>query len=559
MDNISALKRQAERLLAKMEGKRYVIGDLNTRLQTAADENPHDTVIQAMARVVEQMCHKNPEKIISQAEVETLFNELIGLNVTGTKFREVLGDLLVSEKPASIETNPDFIKATRDDPQEGTVDYVIDSEVKDGFDQLFGPISDKYDPQIATVAKEKVNLELGSLGFGNPRVRLAGGNSRYLVFTADLDSNRGAVRIFVPTEASGEKLPSTFVAGNKLETLNAANIKNYVNATSYRNDRLPTVSAILQTLDVLTGYGQKSVEQDDFAKLSSKLPDNNGSEGISSPGTFASMPDDSKTMRDIEIPPTPTPEPLKALTSEIEENVVEASVGYPQMAVRLAKRIVLAELTSMGFKGSQVRISAPTQDGFICEATVNSPNGKVNIEIPIEMQGNAPLMPSVFAKDDFIADFNAANLQAFVTRADVSSYGYVETGSQLYAMSLPELKDVVIRAAANGNFEACNEAMEVISERVDEDTYRGVVADYLKILSNIESAQKSLKQAHEDSDQFVKTPNSIYPVHKRLGRPAHELVRDENGDYHLKSNHMARKENDHAGAFFSTAKVLVGD
>jgi len=73
MDNISALKRQAERLLAKMEGKRYVIGDLNKRLQSAAEEHPHDTVIQAVARV-ENRCFT---RILRKSLVKLMFKTFI--------------------------------------------------------------------------------------------------------------------------------------------------------------------------------------------------------------------------------------------------------------------------------------------------------------------------------------------------------------------------------------------------------------------------------------------------------------------------------------------------
>lgn len=557
MDNISALKRQAERLLAKVEGSRYVIGDLNKRLQLAAEEHPCDTVIQAVARVIEQISNNNPNQLISQAEFQKIFNELIGLNVTGTRFRDVLGDLLYIEKPVSAKTNMNFIQSVRDDPNNGTVEYNIDSEVKNGFNQLFRSISDKYDPHNASIAKEKVGLELHSLGFDNSRIRLAGGNSRYLIFTADLDSNRGAVRIFVPMESSGNKLPSTFVAGNKFETLTATNIKNYITSASYYNNRMPTVSSILGTLDILTGYNNKTVEQNDFIRISSKLPDINGDESSSIPSTFISLSDKSKIRKDVEIPLTPIPESLKVIASDIEESVLEASVGYPQAAVRLAKRMVLTELNSMGFKNSQIRVATSTQDGFICDVILNSPSGKVSIEVPIEMQNNIPLVPSVFAKDDYIADFTVANLQAFISKIG-NNCNYVDTSSQLYAMSLSELKDIIVKSVANNNFDVCNEVMEIISERVDENIYRGIVTDYLSILSNIGTAQESLKRAYEDNNQFVKTPNSIYPIHKKLGLPAHKLIRDRNGEYH-KLTYFAHNEQEREGAFFSTAKVLVGD
>lgn len=558
MTNFSSLKMQAELALSKLEGKRYIVSDLNARLQKAATENPQDTVITAMARVVEQVNSKNPGKIVSQAEVEQLYNELIGLNVTGTKFREVLGDLLLSET-TSVQPNEDYIQGMRDDPNRGEIDFDSDPAIKEGLDVLFTPQSDRYDPQCAAAAKEKVELELRSLGFDNTRVRLAGGDSRFVVFAADLDTNRGSVRIFIPADASGKQLPSVFVAGQRFEELSIPTLNAYLSEAASRTNRLPDVSAILNSLNVLTGNVKTTMPTDNFSKVASKLPDANGSEGLSAPGTFASLLDESKNIGEVEIPLTPTPEPLKALASEIEENVLEASVGYPQAAVRMTKRMLIAELGSMGFKGAQVKIAATAPDGFICEATINTPKGKTTIEIPIEMRGHAPLLPTVFAKDDYVADFNASNLHAFA-KSDIVAGGLISRyDSDLNGMNLAQLKDRIIKAALNEDYDVCDEAISVIGEKFDTETFRNVIADYHQLLINLKDTKDNIKATYDDSDQFVKTPNSLYPVHKKLGRPAHELIRDENGTYHLKSTYNARKNQETSGALFNTAKVLVGD
>lgn len=557
MSNISALKQQAELLLAKLEhGKFYSVVDLNDRLQRTASDYPQDTVIKAVACVVEEMCAKDPERIISQGDFEKLYNQLIGLNASGTRFREVLGDLLLSQLAEPAKPNEAFIEGRRDDSK-AAMEYDIDPEVKRGFDNLFEPASDKYDPQCAAKAKERVGLELRSMGCDASHIRLAGGNARFLVFAADFDTYRGAIRVFIPAEASGEKLPSVFVAGNRFVSLTPTNLRTYAETAAENRTELPSVPAVLGSLDVMTGHSKKYVSEADVAKTASALPEQNGSEGLSGPGMYASMPDESKNVRDIEVPATPVPEPLKALTSEIEESVLEAAVGYPQAAVRLAKRMVLVELASMGFKGSQVRVAASTQDGFICEAALNTPRGKVTVEIPIEMQRNMPLMPSVFAKGDFIDEFTAQKLHAFAAKeAPVASS--VRRDSPLLDMSVHQLKDIIVKAASQEDFDTCDEVLEAAAQMFDEGTYRNMVADYQKMLANFSSAKENLTKAYDDSDQFVRSPNSMYPIHKKLGRPAHELVRDENGEYHLKSTYHARKNQEEESAFFSNAKVLVG-
>ena len=558
MSNISTLKQQAELLLAKLEhGKFYAIMDLNNRLQRTADEHPRDTVIKAVSCVVEEMCKKDPEKLISQGDFEKLYNQLIGLNASGTKFREVLGDLLLSEPAESVKPNETFIEGRRDNIKPA-MEYDIDSEVKHGFDNLFEPISDKYDPQCATRAKERVGLELRSMGCEISHIRLAGGNARFLVFATDFDTHRGAIRVFIPAEASGEKLPSVFVAGSRFVSLTPTNLRTYVETAATERTELPNIQTVLNSLDVMTGNSRKYASDNDVTKTADALPEQDGSEGLSGSGIYATMPNESLNLKDIEIPATLVPESLKALTSEIEESVLEAAVGYPQAAVRLAKRMVLVELTSMGFKGSQVRVAASTQDGFICEAALNTPRGKVTIEIPIEMQRNVPLMPSVFAKGDFIDEFTAQKLHAFASRETLSIEPSVRRDSPLLDMNIHHLKDIIFKAAAQEDFNTCDEVLEAIAQTFDEDTYRNVVADYQKILVNFGNAKVSLAQTYDDSSQFIHSPNSMYPIHKKLGRPAHELIRDESGEYHLKSTYHARKNQEEEGAFFSNAKILVG-
>jgi hypothetical protein len=108
------------------------------------------------------------------------------------------------------------------------------------------------------------------------------------------------------------------------------------------------------------------------------------------------------------------------------------------------------------------------------------------------------------------------------------------------------------------DYDTCDEVLETIASRFGEDIYRNAVVDYHKMLTNIKTAENSMLQANEDSNQFVKTPNSIYPIHRKLGRPAHDLVRDESGEYHLKSTYYARQNAQAEGVIFNTAKILVG-
>ena len=326
MTNFRSLKTEAEVALAKLtEGKKFMVGDVKNILRDASEIYPQDTVIVAMANVVDRICSKNEEGLISQGELERLFQQLVGLNASGTRFRDVLGHLLISERPeVVVANNNNYIQSIRDDDDvDCKFELNIDADLKDGLGKLFNTSSDKYDPHKVARAKERVESELRTLGFDKSRVKLASGNSEILVFSADLDTNNGSVGVLIPTKASGQEFPKHFMSSN-----------------------FPNDSAVYElTIPVLNSY------------LSS----------VSSGNLLQTA-----VFNQLDTPKMPVPNVLKSVASEIEENIMEVAVGYSPEITRLAKKMIIAELHSMGFKNSQIRVALPMKGGFICEATINT-------------------------------------------------------------------------------------------------------------------------------------------------------------------------------------------
>jgi hypothetical protein len=558
MSNITDLKRQAETILSQLtRGREFIIGNVSERLRRAAETNPRDTVIRAVAGVVESMSRKDPTRVICQAEIDQVFNGLIGLDASGTRFREVLGDLLLSEKPAGAVLDPRYAQARRDDPSQEPIDEG-DPALRGELGQLFDRAADRYDPQRAADARAHVERELRSLGFLNTRVQLAGGNSRHLVFAADLETVRGPVRVHVPADASGERLPSVFVTGDRFAELTRQALEQHMEIAAVTRTRPVQVAAVLRSLDMLTGRTAAAARaaEDAAAKAAALLPEADGSGGLSGPQLVgASMPG-GPAVPDVRIPQTPLPEPLKALVPDMEERLAEAGLLYPQASVRLAKRMLVAELAAMGFKGVQVRIAAPTQDGFICEALLNTPRGKVGIDVPIEMQNNQPLMPAVFAKGDLVDEFTAEALSHFLARDPDTTDPAAPSDSRLAAMSLYELKDELVKRAAAGDLSGCDGVMEAVACRFDPETYRTALLDYQRILSGLGEARQT---SSSRCSRVLRSPNSIHPLCGHFMVPLGKVVQDERGTCHLASTYYARKDQDEAGAFFSNAKVLVSD
>ena len=149
---INSLKMAAEIALVKLQGKRYFAGDLSNRLQKTADEYRQDTVLQAMSRVVENIAVKNPEQIISQAEIEKIYNELVGLNASGTRCKEVLSDIFIAAEEKKVDNQEGYINGLRDNPDAGVLEFVS-SEQPEEYKVLFGEEMDTYNPHLASNAK----------------------------------------------------------------------------------------------------------------------------------------------------------------------------------------------------------------------------------------------------------------------------------------------------------------------------------------------------------------------------------------------------------------------
>ena len=504
MNKFGVLKKRAEYLLSKLEnGKFYQLDDLIRRFRIAVNENPGDAVIKTVASVIEQRAlNKNGLKIISQAQIEEIYKELVGLN-PNTKFREVLGDLLLNNFNYKNSENKEFIDSIRN-PEIPILPLIKDST----FDDLFEKQNDKYDHNNVLKAQKKIELELKTLGF-NSKVKFMGGNSKILIFASNLSTRNGMSTIYLPVNSSGDEFPTFFISKNGINKFNTSNLLEHIKNFAFDNNHM------------------------NFSQLVEKC---------------SSI---------LNLPTVEVPKELKSITANLDNNLFESSLNYPQSSINMAKKMIVSELSSMGFKNSQVYVSSKTNDGFICDAFLNTPRGKLKIEIPIEMNNNSPLMPNVFAKDDFIGEFNSYNIVNLASKQfDDTIISHYIKEDQLYAMSINDLKSLIIKSAANGDFQTCDYAMEVIYNRFDNNIYRNVVSDYYKILSGIISTKKALQESF-NSNEFVKTPNSLYPIHKKLGLPANQLIRDENGDWHRKSNY--NKKHDSFINSLAMGSILIED
>lgn len=501
MSDFRTLKNQAEKLLSEIEdGKKFLIVDVKSILNKASSNFFRDIVITSMSNVIDKMSYNNPGKIISQKEIESIYNSLYGLN-PNTRFREVLGDLLLSKTNTTKKTGDNIVNASEEFSP-------IEHPLKKEFEPLFHKDNNKFSQNDVCKAQKNIEKELMVLGFRDAKVNFSGGDSNMLVFVVDFLTKNGNLKTYIPVEP-GSPYAEGFLTNSGLVKFNYSNILNFIKQFENTNVGLDNSAELIN-------------------RISSELPD-------------------------LEIKSVSLPEELRPLVADVDEQVLEASLGFSPNVIKSAKKMIVSELSDMGYKQAKVRILDSSNDGFICEAGFNSPKGVITIEIPIEIKNNKPLFPSVFAKGDFVDDFKTANLASFILRECGEAKSFISRFSSMSNLNVSQLKEIITASLAKGDFKTCDDALEIAANKLDNEQYKNLVMDYNKQLKQIDDVKKNL-QASFDDDNFIKTPNSIYPVHKILGLPAHKLHKDENGNWRRNA-----EDKEAVKAFFSSSKILIGD
>jgi hypothetical protein len=499
MSNFGTLKLQAEKLLSQIEdGKKFLVVDVKARLNKASDEFYKDKVITSMSHIIDKMSYDNPGRIISQKELESIYNNLYSLN-TSTRFREILGDLLLSKKVESKKTNEN-INASQEFPP-------VEHPLKKEFEPLFYKENNKFSQNDVSKAQKNIEKELVILGFNDAKVNFSGGDSKMLVFVVDFLTKNGNLKTYIPIESHSPYVEG-FLTSDGLKKFTYSNVLNFIKQFENTNVGLDN-SALIN-------------------RISAELPD-------------------------LEIKKVQLPKELSPLVANIDEQVLEASIGFHSDVIKSAKNMIVTELSNMGYKQAKIRILEASSDGFICEAGFNSPKGIITIEIPVEINNNKPLLPSVFAKGDFVDDFKPANLASFILKECGEARSFISRFSNMSNLNVHQLKEVIIASLAKGDIKTCDDAIEIAANKLDNEQYKNLVMEYNKQLKQIDDVKKNLKASFDD-DNFIMTPNSIYPIHKILGLPAHKLHKDENGNWRRTAENQEAVK-----AFFSNAKILIGD
>lgn len=517
--NIHALAALAKRALDEQtNGKTFMLNDVYTQTRMAYERFPEDPVIRQMAFTIERMLDNSKKgETITQAKLSDIYNNFVRLS-SNSKFRNVLGHLLLEQQAIFSSKNEEFINLNRVDSDNSKMtnkdfaDQTISNELDAAFDSKVG--NNTYDSRLAERGAFIVGAELKALGFDKSRVEILGGNKDFVVYAAHLDSIKGLVSIAIPVELKNDIMsaPSVFLVNNRLENLTAENINNLITNETANTDTIIT---------------------------------------------------NTESRTDIDITPkVQMPKELAHLANDFENDVLEAVSIFGSNAINAGKQLIAVELRAAGFKNAQVRFASESTDSVIYLAEINTPKGKLEIEIPIEMQYTTankflPLMPNYFAYDGLIEDFTTPKLQRFAISVRIPSTGTKTLGSSYSYMLLPELKDEILKSASENDYVACEMILDYIGNKFAEEDYKNAIADYQFLLMT--KANISVQEQHKCSRMIAAGHGSIHQRCAHYMVTMDKIIAGPNGECVLKTSVERQKLNpiETSGASISTSKIIL--
>jgi hypothetical protein len=567
--NIGELVRIATTLLnAKSNGQAFMLTDVHSITRAAYEQYPEDPVINQVAFTIERMAEKAPAgATISQSALSGIYNNFVRLS-SNSKFREVLGHLLLEETQAPSTQSSDYAKLNRVDGNDSELntDSLVDTNLANAISSTFTGSIDSvkaFDNSVAIKGKELVSAELQTIGFA-PALEIMGGNLNNIVYAAHFETNKGRITLAIPTEISNGRVlfPSVFVADDHFEELTATNVSSFISKKSSVCDfSVPKTADILSAVRVITGKA-KTASDSEFSKLQEVFGGKEKEMELSVSNLFVNQKQeynrpDIDTHQNVAMP-----QELVHLARDFEDDVLEAASAFGLETIQTGRNMVASELRTAGFKNAQVKFGSESNDTVVYLAYINTPKGLAEIEVPVEMKSIAenkfvPLAPTYFAYDGLIEDFSATKLQRFAIRLPDQSTKSVIHSTAFTYMLLPELREEILKAASDSDYITCESILNEVQGRFSEEDFKNAVSDYHFIL--MQKSKLGKQEQTKCSKMIAAGKGSIYPRCGHFGVPMNQVVSDEQGNCRLKTAMERERLNpaDETSAAISTSKIFM--
>jgi hypothetical protein len=451
MSDFNNLLQQFEKLANAVflnENKRFVVSSILPRFKQAADQNRNDLTINQATFVLEKVADSDPLREVSSKELNELGNQFY---INGTEYFNEFSDLLDKEPQETITAASNRIQ--------------YEQQVKDlQYDGSYQKPQELVDPTLSMTPTEtltaKIAVQLIDEELSNTKKVLRSQSilkqkspTEYIFKTTIRTAEVGDLDLIIPVEIKNNAplFPQVVATTEKVYTLDQSGIEDLiVDKTAEANFKKANhISTLRSTQDFDLSLRNDTMKYATEVSETDFVTENN-----------------NKLVRltDSEIEKT------------LQDAVVRKASRYTEKAIVAGNQLVTKTLAANGFRGVQVRFAGDIANvGLNYKAEINSEVGKVEIEIPVQIQDNLMVPPTEFSLDQNSYSLTNHNLIASIKQTKTAK---VELNPLLCAMSYPELKKQLKLAAHGKNSKIAQQIIEIIDEKFGENYRNSATDDY---------------------------------------------------------------------------------
>ena len=507
--NISKLKKAAESLMEQINvGKEYPTRYVYDRVAVAAEKHNHDILLNTMRDVLEKKA--SAQNFISQEEISDLYNKLYQYSGSHSEFRNELGDLLKPGFGMGKKASYDASGSREDmgkklEPlQDARGDLnKLAQELSSVFSLNSGNSFSQLDNNSYKKAEKFTKLQLQSIGCEPKSVRAVRSNDHFILCVASYPNSKNQeVSLKVPVEIKGAtpSLPQYFIDNGELSKISQDNVLVYLK-------------------DNETNIVKKSQKQFEDLRSNDSIQINR----LDRADKIASW-------------------------ANLEQELINVSSKYDKNTVRLASSILGMELKSFGLHNPQVNMKSAFDRGINYDVSINSPDGVLNIELPVEISGGQPMLPNNFKYAGNKYSFSKLGFENLSRNIKTSSSQVFKVSEDVENMDYNELMHIMITASNNSDFKSAEDALSVIQSKYSGQHVINAINKYSSLLkhNSSNSEREGFIKAALSKGDLIRTSTSFDLYSPKYGKYLSKLAFDSEGNlvpkYRFKNENLKESE-----------------
>lgn len=523
----------SQNLAAQMDNEKpFLTSVLQNKLAKLAERYPNDQTIIQMAQVFNKMGEKS--LITKKAELVNIYNRFYTVSsMAGELLKEEIGDQEINFlKPKYAEKQDGKVLSLY-----GSADPVLQNLLSSVFS---GEEPKAYSEEVATKALNQTKTVLNLHDLPEAQLSVASGNEQYIIVNASFTTPRGKTVVFIPVKTKEKRIssPEVFLGNNGAEKISKASLTSYL--LNKAGSKLNVTASVV--LDLVTEKTEKLSQPElAVAALKIKKAEEAPKTEVFNNSILTTFYPEAKEVPQLRL------EEADTFEEKLASAKGAAEITFGTSFVNKARDLVDQALKQAGEKYNQIKVAKSDKSSIYF--AVSTGGGRLSFTVPVKVKEGKALKPSVLICEGSISPISEKTLIEMSNNGvfDKKSAAFV---SPQYGMKNSELIEIVRQAALDSNFDRAEDAMNIILQSGDNNSYTIAVKEYMSNLNaKKEAAPKST------CSLIVKSKTSLKPVCGHLNLPIDKVVQDKFGNCCAADRNHETVNNPTVGFFYN--KIFI--